>query len=432
MELFSQAMQYMLLVLLLSFYLITITGSLISRYRKHFNKLHQPSIDVLNFYTDSLDKGAYLGETVLSIAVSDGVNKIADRYTNEDITAALLKASTNKTDVLKAEYPAHYFDDAILIFNLNFDANGYGNELFINDKSLSEINFINTIHISNKDIQLFEFENINIPTLYIHHQCTSINIKLTKCNIGTLIIEGYPNTKHHTRNFIINNTNIGTLTLKEFCVHSFSMKGGSILNIECPNVNEDAPFIGDVSFKDVFLPIGNLYSVDRFTIQGYRNIQYHLQNMQATLASNLFHTLELRAERKFEPKTNKTISYLYDWFSEYGSSILKPFMWLFSFWIISIAIFYLTDGLETLDPKATKLYVGWRNIFTEIGAWAILSKSMYQSLINIVNPLGIFGVKSLLIPKYGILTVWSIIHSLFSVTFITLTLFAIRRRFKLQ
>jgi len=321
--------------------------------------------------------------------------------------------------------------------------------------------YIEVCNINNFDGSTLDFRNLSIGILEIVTSPTIVRLRFRNCNISRLTVSKPPQNDNEylsTAPITLNlqDTNIGKLNFEGGTVSEFIMKKGFIIELNCPAPHETNPFSGNVIIQDVFIPasrrdylpdgvemLSSDITIDGINIpaihtkykylnaQPFRNFRHHLKSLENTPMSNLFHSLELRAERMTDPLPNKTISYLYDLFSEYGSSILRPFLWLIGFWIASTSLFYFTDGLENICSKCN-LYSGWREIFLETGWWPTLSKAMYQSLVNIANPLGIFGVKSFLVPKYGLLVVWSIVHSLFSVAFITLTIFSIRRRFKLQ
>ncbi len=307
----------------------------------------------------------------------------------------------------------------------------------IDGKKRNYNTIIETCRIDFHLTEILTFKNLSIRNLLIFNNTRYNSLKFYNCNIANLMLSknskkgGIPEEKQSVSINIIDSF-LGDFSIGSSIIESLNVTNGFILEFTCPPPHKINPFNGSVEFNNVYFPTNKEKLIYR-DAQPFRNMRYHMKMLENTPMSNFFHTLELRAERNNDTQTNKAFSYLYDWFSGYGSSILKPFLWLLGFWLTSVTLFYFTDGLTTLETtKTNNLYIGWRSIFLESGQWATLSKAMYHSLIDIANPLGIFGAKSLLVPTNGWLAAWSIFHSLFSVIFITLTILSIRRRFKLQ
>jgi len=294
---------------------------------------------------------------------------------------------------------------------------------------------------SKKDISLIYIENIiqnrleinsfSISQLFINELGDGgrVALKLVNCDIAILNI--YVHKERNRRiNLILENTRIGELNLQSNTIEYFHVKGGCILNLTCNPPNEPNPFIGSVSFENVFFP-RNTKNFPLKDPQPYRNMRHHMSELENHQMANLFHSLELAIEREKDVLTNKIFGYLYEWVSDYGASTLRPILWLILFYVISVYMAYTEYGVSLAYDKS--LYKGsWRAILIEPHEIGMVSRAFVYSIQPILNPLGIFGVRSLLVPGNGYLFVWSLLQSIFSVTFVALTIFALRRRFKIS
>lgn len=263
-------------------------------------------------------------------------------------------------------------------------------------------------------------ENVSIKHWRISELGVALNIK--KNNIATLSV-----AKGIHAHLTIEDTNIGTIKLEHNAVAHLDMQGGCILNLECPPPGSENPFTGSVSLSNVFLP----RSTEKYLLEGpqpYRNFRYHLRSLENAQTANLVHAAELAVERRADTKTNKLLSVLYETFSDFGSSTLRPLLWLGLLLMLSATITYITDGAALVEQP----YVGWRSILEQQDGNGRLSRALVLAFQSTSNPLSILGGKSLVVPKYGYLALWSAIQGLFSVVFIALFVFAVRRRFKMQ
>lgn len=222
-------------------------------------------------------------------------------------------------------------------------------------------------------------------------------------------------------------SNIGTLAVQFTSVKHLEMMGGSILNIDCPPPGTPNPFTGTVSLKNVFLPRDR----NKYLLRGaqpYRNMRHHLRNLENSQIANLFHAAELAVERADDTRANRLISLLYGCFSDYGSSALRPVIWLLGTYAAVAALIFWRDAAAVVSTMLS----GYQEAFVSSDTYGRLARSAYLALQGIVNPLQIFGTRGVVIPRdwwtVGLLSV----QGIFSITWIALAIFAIRRRFKMQ
>lgn len=266
------------------------------------------------------------------------------------------------------------------------------------------------------------FENNSIGHCLISTKAHQTAITLHNCVIRRLEI-------HSCNSVTLVNCQVGTLGLNNASVQHFDMRGGCILDIECHPPWEKSPFTGSVSIVDVFLPRDPKKYLIK-TPQPYRNLRAHLRRLENSQGSNLIHSAELAIERVADNKTNKLLSHLYEQFSDFGSSALRPLVWLSLLWLVSFIVIFISDGAALAFVKED--YTGWRSLLTCTDTYGQVSRAAVLSFQQLASPLTILGAKPLLVPEYLWLAVWSVIHGLLSVVLIGLFVLAVRRRFKMQ
>lgn len=251
----------------------------------------------------------------------------------------------------------------------------------------------------------------------------TVQVELEKCDVAQLWIN------RNRAELRTKQTNIGVLNLESNSLKHFEMVGGCLLNINCPAPGEGNPFTGTVSFSaDVFFPRDR----HRYLLKGpqpYRNLRHHLRDLENAQMANLIHSAELAVERDDDSLPNRIISRLYELFSDFGSSALRPLMWLVACAAVSFFATYLTSG--TALALQQDQYVGWQSIFLRADYIGDAFKALYLSIQPVANPLGIFAKTPLLIAKSPWLALWLSFQGFVSVVLIALTIFAIRRRFKI-
>lgn len=252
----------------------------------------------------------------------------------------------------------------------------------------------------------------------------STKLYIENCSIAVLNILGVNAEVSMVR------THVGNLELQPNALKHYEMRHGSLLNITCPPPGGGNPFTGTVSFKEVFFPRERGIFILKGS-QPYRNMRHHLRSLENAQMANLIHSAELAVEREDDSWTNQVLSYVYEWASDFGSSALRPFLWQLLFISLSMLLLVRSDGAVPASSEQVSSLVGWQTALVEpiSGEYA---RALYLALQPLVNPIGIFGVKSLLVPKYPWLAVWLSLHGFLSVVLLALLIFAIRRRFKIQ
>jgi len=271
-------------------------------------------------------------------------------------------------------------------------------------------------------------ENISIHRLNINNDSGfPVVIHLEGCNVGTLSVSR-PKADSGCIELVCVNTNIGKLEMKETSLHSMDMTSGCILGLSCPPPGSKNPISGDISFVNVFFP-RNTKDYLLSGAQAYRSLRHHLTSLQNIQAANLIRSAELAVERESDYGTNKWLSRLYELFSDFGSSTWRPIAWLFGFFVVSSLVIFFTSGAVQGIPDAV-IYSGWRSAL--IKPDDNLFRTVYLASQPIINPLGIFSPKALLVPKNGWIFTLLLFQGLFSPVWIALFIFAVRRRFRLH
>jgi len=267
---------------------------------------------------------------------------------------------------------------------------------------------------------------VSIKELHVN-VAGGVTIRATNCNIAQL------------RNDVLNasteirlyQSNVGTLRLRSGALSHLEMWGGSLLNVDCPPPGGGNPFTGTVSFtKNVFFPRRrNSYILPG--PQPYRNMRYHLRSLENAQMANLIHSAELAVERGDDSRMNRILSHLYEWMSDFGSSALRPLVWQGVLFVLSFSLILSSDGAVHASQDPTSELVGWQQVLID-PRWGACARAAYLALQPLVNPIGIFGPRSLLVPRFPWLAVWLSVAGILGIILLALFIFAIRRRFKIQ
>lgn len=267
---------------------------------------------------------------------------------------------------------------------------------------------------------------LKLDSLYIS------DLRLIGENVKKVIIENSRIAQFHiagmNSEFDIRNTYIGKLVVHPGSLKRCNMHGGGVSQLDIQPPGSDNPFTGSIWFANTWFP------TEKNMPQGaqpYRNMRHHLRSLSNMQMADLFHALELRTERRQETWTNKAISYIYDLFSDFGASILRPILWLLLLGVLVSYILITWDGAiptRALESSA----VGWQTALLGDDIAAPINRGFYLSFYSIIHPLGLFGGQPVLVASTQWLSSLLIIEGIFSATLIALTIFALRRRFKLQ
>ena len=252
-----------------------------------------------------------------------------------------------------------------------------------------------TIHIENCFIKKIDLKEKSGPT-------SGLAISMVNCCVGELRLNSGALSELNTRNCLIG-------------------------KITCPVPTLENPFKGPVSLTGTRFSNLPLLMSD---VQQYRNLRYHLSSLENTLAEGIVHSKVLRMERAEQDVVNRIISYLYQIFSDFGNSTVRPLVWLFATTLASCLLVYFADGaVQTADSGA---YIGWRNSITERGEVGRITRSMLLGTQSLVNPLGIFSYRSLVVPSNNWIAGSILFQGILSPVLLFLFIFALRRRFKMK
>ena len=287
---------------------------------------------------------------------------------------------------------------------------------------------LHQLHITHTISGNFTIENVSIRELSIDITSPdSVAIQLNRCNIARFSLDKSQRIGGPVK-IVCKNTNIGFLKMQENAVRSLKMDGGCILDIACPPPGAKSPITGDVAFSNVFFP-RNTEDYLLSGAQAYRSFRHHLMTLQNIQAANLIRSAELAVERESDRGMNQYLGLLYEWFSDYGSSTWRPLAWLTGAFLLSLSAIYCSNGATQGLPDSA-MYAGWRSVLIEHdgNVW----QALYLAFQPIINPLGIFSSKALLVPRHGWLAFLLMVQGLLSPVWIALFIFAVRRRFRLH
>jgi hypothetical protein len=343
---------------------------------------------------------------------------------------------TNSNTIRKVEYNRFFHDINTKIKkgtlrNLTIDLEVLADRYVIHGTSGAYENTIREIRVTH-GVENLVFDSLSVKRIIIQieQEATSpvCNIELINCNIGTLSLNINKFSAGQRSGFIdfsANNSYVCELSVHPSSIRNFTFTNGGVLNISSPPTAADNPFFGSVKIQNVFIP-RNTRNYPIPDAQPYREMRHHLMALKNDQAAGHFHSAILAIERESDPNINKIISYLYESFSDFGNSILRPMLWIFYLTVVFMFIYYYSDDIGLARDETT--YKGWELILTEHNVR--LLKSWVFALQNI-NPLRIFSVK-LLVAKNQFIFYISIFQSILSIILVTLLILAIRRRFKLN
>jgi hypothetical protein len=281
--------------------------------------------------------------------------------------------------------------------------------------------YIHSLALNTQPLEL-TLSNLSVKQIEIQ---APIKLHVENCSIAVLRVHGVG------AEVSMESTHVGNLEVHASALKHYEMRHGSLLNVTCPPPGGGNPFTGTVSFKDVFFPRQR----GVFILKGpqpYRNMRHHLRSLENAQMANLIHSAELAVEREDDSWTNRVLSYVYEWASDFGSSALRPLLWQLLLISFSMLLILYSDGAVPALSEQASGFVGWQAALMEPTTSGDYARAFYLALQPLVNPIGIFGVKSLLVPRYPLLAVWLSLHGFLAVVLLALLVFAIRRRFKIQ
>jgi len=145
-------------------------------------------------------------------------------------------------------------------------------------------------------------------------------------------------------------------------------------------------------------------------------------------AAGPVHAAEQRISRQKLDYIDQIFSVLYDWASEYGGNTFWPVAWFLVWAGVSFAVLFVSEGTVLSERPLS----GWQHVLNGSTLAASAARAGYLTLNQIFNPLGIFGINPLVIPR----TTWIAAASGFVCFLATVSLgllvLALRRRFRLD
>lgn len=136
-----------------------------------------------------------------------------------------------------------------------------------------------------------------------------------------------------------------------------------------------------------------------------------------------FFAQELKAKRGYEINGGALlISFIYEWFSNFGRSILRPFLWLVGIWFLSGAGFWISSIFHTLSP-----FKNWMDGFMVSAAVLTPFTAMSRRVFSSGGVLeSLFGSEPGLIFYF-----FSVLEGSLGITFLFLIGLALRNRFRI-
>lgn len=348
----------------------------------------------------------------------------------ENVNVRFTSSDGANNNPLNNQQATAFFESIAKVLNSPDDSNctvditinyGLNSPCFIAARSLSSKHAIRHFYIQERVSEPLKLDSLYISDLLFAGGSVK-KVIIENSRIATLRIAG-PDSELDIRN-----TYIGKLVIHPGCLKRCNMHGGGISQLDIQPPGSDNPFTGSIWFANTWFP------TEKNMPQGaqpYRNMRHHLRSLSNMQMADLFHALELRTERRQETWTNKAISYIYDLFSDFGASILRPILWLLLLGVSVSYILITQDGavpIRALESSA----VGWQTALLGNDIAAPINRGFYLSFYSIIHPLGLFGGQPVLVASTQWLSSLLIIEGIFSATLIALTIFALRRRFKLQ
>lgn len=295
---------------------------------------------------------------------------------------------------------------------------GSSNEILISNLVFSH--HIGELTIENSDIEVAQFPVSPHP---------DISVTFRNCRIRHLLLESARTHAGPRLKFV--DTFVETLEAKPLSVSELEVNGGGIFNWKIPTTYQENPFMGNVSFRNVYFPRRRRDGL-RLGVQAYANLRHHLKSLENWQMADVAHAFELAASREGDIWPNRALSWWYERFSQFGRSALRPLVSIVVLFSITWMVAFVTGGAVLAHPQSSGVYTGWRATLSQSDTAGIASRALVLAFQGLVNPLSIFGLRSLVVPRSGLLAVWVVLQSILSIVLIALLILAVRRRFRVR
>jgi hypothetical protein len=216
---------------------------------------------------------------------------------------------------------------------------------------------------------------------------------------------------------------VGDFRFAPKSLNYFEMQRGGVDRIASPLPNQQNPFLGSVSIASSVK-----FSAATENAQAFRNLRHHLMAIHNLEAASVFHSAEMRTLYRQQNRLDKTFNLIYRGISDYGNSTVRPIILFFVFTLGNFLIFYFADGAAVPAGTAD---TGWQLLLQEQGRIGNAVRGATITLTQVVNPLGIFGLKSLVVAKTAILVATNALLCFGATVSLAFFVFALRRRFRL-
>jgi hypothetical protein len=245
-----------------------------------------------------------------------------------------------------------------------------------------------------------------------------VNIGLKNCAIQRIVCGNQDGPSRLS----MTNCRVGSLVIEPKSLRFFEIKGGGIEDLQSPLTSEHGPFVGSVNIVSAY------FSPKIENAQAFRNLRHHLTSLHNQEAASVFHSAEMRALFNEQGLLDRFFNLLYRFVSDYGNSTVRPFSWFLLFAALNFFLFFITDGAVA---SAGSEAVGWQHLLLDESTFGAALRAGTITLTQILNPLGIFGHRSLLIANSLGLVVANAGLCLFATVSLAFFILALRRRFRL-
>lgn len=289
----------------------------------------------------------------------------------------------------------------------------------INDKELhiKTFNFSGgQLLVKNAKIDNLRYDNSNNKGKLILQNCLIRKISFSNRSDGRLSI-------HNSQVGVLHLLNSGHTTRAKI-----EIVCSKIYTIDSHGVDYD--FEGDIEFRKVEFETSKKKSKILNDIQGMRTFKSKLESLGNGEAASALRVALLRIARPNDDCVNKTVGWLYDIISVYGTRPSRAFISLFLIYVISVLAYWHGSG-TTIGLEQDYYSTGWRTalISSDCGS---LYRALIMPIQSMTYPLGVFGYRSLVIASNGWWQLAALIQGLLTFTVLLMLIFSIRKKFKLQ
>jgi hypothetical protein len=188
--------------------------------------------------------------------------------------------------------------------------------------------------------------------------------------------------------------------------------------------------VGNTRFANLVTPRGRPWYDKRIdAADQWAHVKRDLASLGNQWAADIFHATEMSIRTKQEASwIVRAMGKFYEETCDFGNSTSKPFFWVGIWFIVSFAIYWLSDS-SSVAPGINACR-GWVESLCDEAKSARVWRALYLAAQPVLNPLAGFMGVPVVIPG-PLAYVYSILHRIMSLVLIFLMIVAIRRRFRL-